>query len=48
MNIIIAGGGKVGQTLARQLSAEGHDLTLIDRNNQVLEKTASSVPSLVR
>ena len=37
MNIIIAGGGKVGQTLARQLAAEGHDLTLIDRDNRVLE-----------
>ena len=32
MNIIIAGGGKVGQTLARQLAAEGHDLTVIDQN----------------
>lgn len=38
MNIIIAGGGKVGVTLVRQLSAEGHDLTLIDANKRVLEK----------
>ena len=37
MDIIIAGGGKVGQTLARQLAAEGHNLTLIDLNQQVLE-----------
>lgn len=37
MNIIIAGGGKVGVTLVRQLSAEGHDLTLIDKNKTVLE-----------
>ena len=37
MNIIIAGSGKVGHTLARQLAAEGHDLTLIDTNPQVLE-----------
>lgn len=37
MKIIIAGGGKVGQTLARQLAAEGHDLTLIDRKPRVLE-----------
>lgn len=37
MNIIIAGGGKVGRTLARQLAAEGHDLTLIDRDNRILE-----------
>ena len=39
MNIIIAGDGKVGLTLARQLSAEGHDLTLIDLDNLVLEQT---------
>lgn len=37
MNIIIAGSGKVGHTLARQLAAEGHDLTLIDSNPRVLE-----------
>lgn len=37
MKIIIAGGGKVGVTLVRLLSAEGHDLTLIDRNKVVLE-----------
>ena len=38
MDIIIAGGGKVGMTLARQLAAEGHDLTIIDENNNVLEQ----------
>ena len=37
MKIIIAGGGKVGQTLARQLAAEGHDLTLIDQSQRILE-----------
>ena len=37
MNIIIAGVGKVGLTLARQLVAEGHDITLIDKNSLVLE-----------
>ena len=36
MNIIIAGGGKVGITLARQLAAEKHDITLIDSSKQVL------------
>lgn len=36
MNIIIAGDGKVGFTLAHQLAAEGHDITLIDSNRQVL------------
>ena len=36
MDIIIAGDGKVGSTLARQLSAEGHDVTLIDSDLHVL------------
>lgn len=38
MNIIIAGNGKVGATLARQLSAEGYDLTVIDSDQAVLEE----------
>ncbi len=38
MKIIIAGCGKVGSTLLHQLSAEGHDLTLIDWEKAVLEE----------
>ena len=37
MNIIIAGSGKVGMTLVRLLSAEGHDLTMIDLDKHLLE-----------
>ncbi len=37
MNIIIAGGGKVGLSLVRLLCAEGHNLTLIDRDKSILE-----------
>ena len=37
MNIIIAGAGKVSRALAQQLAAEGHNLTIIDQNSQVLE-----------
>ena len=39
MNIIIAGAGKVGKVLARQLTAEGHALTVIDTDSHVLEST---------
>lgn len=39
MKIIIAGDGKVGSMLTRQLSAEGYDITLIDANPKVLETT---------
>ena len=37
MDIIIAGCGKTGLTLARQLIAEGHDITLIDTDRRELE-----------
>lgn len=39
MRIIIAGDGKVGQMLTKQLSGEGHDLTLIDNDPSALEST---------
>ncbi|MBP3914191.1 MAG: NAD-binding protein, partial [Lachnospiraceae bacterium] len=39
MKIIIAGDGKVGNLLTKQLSAEGHDLTLIDTRPEALEST---------
>lgn len=38
MDIIIAGSGKVGITLTRRLAAEGHNLTLIDRDPHTLEQ----------
>lgn len=37
MKILLAGCGKVGETLVRQLTAEGHDLTVIDANPRKLE-----------
>ncbi len=37
MKILIAGCGQVGQALAQELSAEGHDLTLLDSDPRVLE-----------
>lgn len=37
VKIIIAGIGKVGATLTRQLAAEGHDLTVIDSDLTVLD-----------
>ena len=40
MKIIIAGDGKVGETLARQLTSEGYEITLIDSDPQVLELSA--------
>lgn len=39
MKIIIAGDGKMGAMLTRQLSAEGDDITIIDSNPKVLESS---------
>jgi len=36
MKIVIVGGGKVGYTLAQQLSTEDHDIILVDNDSNVL------------
>ena len=36
MNVVIVGDGKVGGTIASQLSGEGHDIIVIDNNTRVL------------
>ena len=46
MNIIIAGDGMVGSTLARQLCAEGHDVTLVDRDSTVLERSVETYDAM--
>ena len=43
MNIIIAGCGKVGTVLAKNLSNEGHDVTVIDTSPEKLEYASSSL-----
>ena len=42
MKIILAGCGKVGSTLVKELTAEGHDLTVIDQNGAVMESLMES------
>lgn len=37
MKILIAGGGKIGSTLADQLSDEDHEITVIDQKSEVLD-----------
>ena len=41
MKIIIVGCGKVGATLAEQLSKEGNDITVIDRNYSVVQSLSN-------
>ena len=38
MKIIIIGDGKVGYSLAENLSKENHDVTIIDKNSDALKK----------
>ena len=38
LNIIIVGCGLVGSTLVEQLSGEGHDITVIDKNPAVIQQ----------
>lgn len=42
MQIIIVGCGNVGSTLAEQLSSEGHNITVIDVDNQKLQTLVNS------
>ena len=41
MKIIIAGLGKVGQTLTEQLTKEGNDVTVIDRRSKIVDEMAN-------
>ena len=43
MKIIIAGGGKIGYTVADLLSGEGHDLTIIDHDPEVIASISNAL-----
>ena len=38
MNIIICGAGKVGFSISKQLSAQGHSVTVIDQSSEDIQK----------
>ncbi len=46
MKIIIVGCGKVGTTLAEQLSREQHDITLIDNDAEALSSLSDSIDAM--
>ena len=37
MDIVIVGAGKMGQELCRSLADEGHNITLIEKNAEILQ-----------
>lgn len=43
MKIVVVGDGKVGHTLTKILSGEGHDVTIIDNNLNTLQETQESL-----
>ena len=43
MKIMIAGAGRIGSSLAEGLSAEGHDITVIDRDTETIEHVSNDV-----
>ncbi len=42
LSIIIVGCGKVGETLVEQLSREGHDITIIDKNAEKVDSISTT------
>jgi len=43
MNIIICGAGRVGFSISKQLSAQGHSVTVIDQSSELIQKTPVAV-----
>ena len=43
MRITIVGGGKLGESLARQLQAEGHAITVVDKDEGVIEQIGNTL-----
>ena len=46
MRILIVGDGKVGYTLASELLREGHDITIIDQDDEVVKKTTDNLDEI--
>ena len=46
MKIIVIGDGKVGQTIIENISKEGHDVTIIDKNPKVIDELVNKYDCL--
>ena len=46
MNIVVVGAGKVGRTIAKKLSLEGHDIVVIDESTEVLDRAANEMDAI--
>lgn len=43
MNIIVCGAGRVGQGIARRLASDGHNVTVIDANDALVQSVTSEI-----
>ena len=48
MNIIICGAGKVGFSISKQLSAQGHSVTIIDQSSEDIKKIRISTEKITK
>ncbi len=46
MRILVVGDGKVGHTLAEELISEGHDIVIIDRDDEVVRKAEEMLDAI--
>ena len=46
MRILIIGSGKLGHSLAENLIEEGHDITVVDRSDHVLQKGMDTLDAM--
>ena len=46
MNIIICGAGRVGFTIAKLLSEQGHSITVIDQSSEDIQKINDSLDAV--
>ncbi len=45
MRVVITGAGSVGRSIARELIQNGHNVLLVDRAAEVVQRSRSTAPS---
>ena len=46
MNIVLVGAGRMGGEIALRLADEGHDITVVDNDEECLERIANTVDAM--
>ena len=48
MNIIICGAGKVGFSISKQLSSQGHSVSVIDQSKEDIKKINDTLQAILK